>query len=244
VEVTVASANGRRRNVRVRRETVEVPSIEDVRMVDRQTGIGYFKLTSFQKTTATELDAALWKLHRAGMRALIIDLRGNPGGLLSASVEAADRFLDRGPIVSTRGRSPGEDYLYTARKPGTWSLPMAVLIDGDSASASEIFAGAIRDYSRGSIVGVTSYGKGSVQGIFPLSLAGAGVRLTTAKFYSPKNRPFSRVGVEPDVVIHTAARPDAAGQAPTERNDAALAAGLRVLRREIARNTPAPRKAG
>ena len=111
-----------------------------------------------------------------------------------------DKFVDDGVIVSTRGRSSLEDYNYTAHKAGTWEvIPLVVLIDGDSASASEIFAGAISDHHRGTIVGQRSYGKGSVQGIFPLASAGAGVRLTTAKFYSPSGAAISKVGVEPDI---------------------------------------------
>ena len=87
------------------------------------------------------------------MKSLVIDLRGNPGGLLTAAVDVADKFIDQGNIVSTRGRSPGEDFYYPAHRPGTWRMPLVVLIDGDGASASEIFAGAIRDYHRGTIVG-------------------------------------------------------------------------------------------
>ena len=123
------------------------------------------------------------------MRSLIIDLRGNPGGLLTASVEVADKFIADGGIVSTRGRSEQENFSYRAHRPGTWRVPLVVLIDGDSASASEIFAGAIKDSGRGKIVGTRSYGKGSVQGIFPLGKSGAGARLTTAKFYSPLGPP-------------------------------------------------------
>ena len=196
VEVTIASPAGSRRMV-VRRSHVEVPSIDDVKIADREYGIGYLKLTCFQKTTSRDLDAALWKLHREGMKSLVIDLRGNPGGLLTSSVEVADKFVEEGVIVSTRGRSAAEDYNYTGHKVGTWQVPLVLLIDGDSASASEIFAGAIRDHRRGTLVGQRSYGKGSVQGIFPLGLAGAGVRLTTAKFYSPSGKPISKVGVQP-----------------------------------------------
>jgi carboxyl-terminal processing protease len=195
------------RRLLVRREQVDVPSIEHAHIVDAATGTAYLKLAAFQKSTGADLDKALWALHRQGMRSLIIDLRGNPGGLLTASVDAADRFIETGVLVSTRGRNPAEDFTYTAQKAGTWSLPLAVLIDGDSASASEIFAGAIRDHQRGSIVGSRSFGKGSVQGIFPLNVANTGIRLTTAKFYSPLGKPFSKVGVEPTVEVRQATKP-------------------------------------
>ncbi|MGC4001685.1 MAG: S41 family peptidase [Pirellulales bacterium] len=135
------------RRVRVRREQVDVPSVDQAEIVDAASGLAYFKLTAFQKTTAADMDKALWALHRRGMKSLIIDLRGNPGGLLTASVEAADRFIESGTIVSTRGRNPQEDFVYTAQRAGTWNLPLVVLIDGDSASASEIFAGAMRESS-------------------------------------------------------------------------------------------------
>ncbi len=236
VDLTLA-ANGQSRTVRIRREQVEVPSIDDVRSIDKDYGIGYFKLTCCQTTTTRDLDAALWKLHRAGMRSLVMDLRGNPGGLLTTSVEVVDKFVDRGVIVSTRGRNPQEDYSYSAHEVGTWRVPLVVLIDGDSASAAEIFAGAIRDHRRGTIVGTQSYGKGSVQGIFPLSLANAGVRLTTAKFYSPNGYPYAKVGVKPDVLVQKVAKPVANGVAapPPPAPDAALAAGLDVARRQLAK---------
>ncbi len=114
----------------------------------------------------TELDAALFNLDRQQMRSLIIDLRGNPGGWLDAAVSVADRFVGEGIIVSTRGKNGIENQNYTAVRGGTWPTPLVILIDGDSASASEIFAGAIRDHQRGTLIGVTSYGKGSVQGLF------------------------------------------------------------------------------
>ena len=135
------------------------------------------------------------------MRSLIIDLRRNPGGLLDSAVEIADRFLDKGGIVSTRGRNGVENRNYVAREPGTWNIPLTVMIDGDSASASEIFAGAIRDNRRGTLVGQTSYGKGTVQGLFHTDTAAGGLRLTVSKFFSPLGRPISMQGVQPDVVI-------------------------------------------
>ncbi len=207
VNLTLAAPGQPARHVAIERRVVEVPSIDRVGIIDRQFGIGYIKLTCFQKTTARDLDAALWKLHREGMKSLVIDVRGNPGGLLMSAVEVVDRFVDSGIIVSTRGRSTAEDFTYSAHKVGKWRMPLVVIIDHDSASAAEIFAGAIRDHRRGTIVGTRSFGKGSVQGIFPLEEANCGVRLTTAKFYSPAGRPFSRVGVEPDIVVRVAARP-------------------------------------
>jgi carboxyl-terminal processing protease len=243
VNVTAVTSGQQPRQLRVRREHVEVPSIDEARLVDEGYGVAYVKLTCFQKTTTRDLDAALWRLHRQGMKALIIDLRGNPGGLLNTAVEVVDKFVDRGTIVSTRGRSRQEDYTYTAREAGTWRVPLVVLIDGDSASASEIFAGAIRDFHRGRIVGATSYGKGSVQGIFPLNLANSGLRLTTAKFYSPKGYPYSGVGVKPDVqVAHRVARPNLDEADPAVASDDALDQAMREARFQVA--APARKAAG
>ena len=171
-------------------------------MRDPQYGVGYFRLSQFQKTTPRDMDTALWKLHREGMKSLVIDERGNPGGELLAAVDVADRFIERGIIVSTRGRNTQEDRTYSAHEQqGKWRMPLVVIVDQDSASAAEIFAGAIRDHGRGKIVGVRSFGKGSVQMIIPLDESNAGVKLTTAKFYSPSGRPVSGVGVTPDHVV-------------------------------------------
>src|SRR5205823_612092 len=156
VELTAQSANEEPRRIVVRREHVEVPSVDDVKILDREYGVGYAKITCFQKTSSRDLDAALWRLHREGMRSLVLDLRGNPGGLLTSAVEIADKFIDDGVIVSTRGRNSLEDYNYTAHRAGTWHTPLVVLIDSDSASASEIFAGAIHDHRRGTIIGQRS----------------------------------------------------------------------------------------
>jgi carboxyl-terminal processing protease len=239
VDVTVLSPGFQPRNMRVRREQVEVPSVDQVKIVDPTNGIGYLRITCFQKTTSRDMDAALWKLNREGMRSLIIDLRGNPGGLLTSSVDLVDKFVDNGVIVSTRGRSPQEDYNYQARQAGTWRVPLVVLIDGDSASASEIFAGAIRDHRRGTIVGTRSYGKGSVQGIFPLAVGNAGLRLTTAKFYSPNGHPYSQIGVSPDVAVQEVAKPVASanntGEIINQVADSALEAAKNVARRTVAR---------
>jgi carboxyl-terminal processing protease len=238
-QLKVATGDEPPRAVSVRRKHVEVPSVDEVRIIDRDFGVGYFKLTCFQKTTARDVDAALWQLHREGMRSLVIDLRKNPGGLLTSAVEVADKFIEQGGIVSTKGRSVGEDFNYTAQRNGTWRVPLVVLIDGDSASAAEILAGALRDHRRATTVGERSYGKGSVQGIFPLSSGGAGVRLTTAKFYSPAGHPFSRIGVEPDIKVQTAAKPiDGPVAIPVSvsnsNDDAILNAGVQAARRQVA----------
>jgi len=242
VTLAVARGPGAARAVTVRREHVEVPSIEEETIVDPAAGIARVKISSFQKTTAADLDAALRRLDAAGMRALVIDLRGNPGGLLSAAVDVADLFLDRGLVVATRGRSPEEDFNYTAARSGTWRLPLVVMIDGDSASSSEILAGAIRDHRRGTLVGSRSYGKGSIQGIFPLDAAGVGMRLTTAKFFSPRGLPFSGVGVEPDVPVVTAALPPDGDLAAAEaqQSDAVLSTAVEVARRSVLRPAAAP----
>ncbi len=232
VVVSVVTPGHPARELRIRRRRVDVASIDEVEMLDPAQGIAYLRINCFQKSTARDLEAALWQLHRQGMRRLIIDLRGNPGGLLTTAVDAVDLFVDRGSIVSTRGRNVQEDFTYTARSGGTWNVPLVVLVDADSASAAEIFAGAIRDHRRGTLVGTRTYGKGSVQGIFPLSIDGAGVRLTTAKFYSPSGRSYNRVGVDPDIVVHTAARPIEGATPPAARRlDSILDAGLQTAQR-------------
>ena len=265
VVLTVSRPGETPREVSAVRRRVEVPSIDVATMLDRDAGIAYLRLTCFQKTTCYDLDRALWKLHAEGMRRLIIDLRGNPGGLLTTSVEAADRFLDRGVIVSTRGRSTQEDFTYVAHAEGTWRVPLVVLIDGNSASAAEIFAGAIADHQRGLVIGQRSYGKGSVQGIFTIETISAGLRLTTAKFYSPKGRPYSDYGVEPHQVVQTTLKPAVASPSAAEEltqltpapsqsvssrldfeNDAVLAAALRSIRQgaDLRQNIPAEQRPG
>jgi carboxyl-terminal processing protease len=230
VNLVVANVDGRERQISIRRRRVDVPSIDQIGMIDRERGIGYFRITSFQKTTLRELDAALWKLHREGMQRLIIDVRNNPGGLLPAAVDVSDRFVERGVIVSTRGRSAQEDATYVARETGKWRMPLVVIVDQDSASAAEIFSGAIHDLKRGTIVGVRSYGKGSVQGIFQLNGTNAGIRLTTAKFYSPNGKPYSHVGVEPDIEVRQAAKPIGGTIAAPAQSDPMLNAALDFAR--------------
>lgn len=245
VHVEPAKTNGLGRpafDADVRREHVDVPSLEDVEIVDASYGVAYARVPVFQKTTSRDLEQALWDLHAKGMRTLVLDLRGNPGGLLTSSVELADKFVAQGRIVSTRGRSAGEDFDYRAHRAGTWRVPLVVLIDDQSASASEIFAAAIRDNRRGTVVGERSFGKGSVQGIFPLGYGGAGIRLTTAKFFSPNGKPISQVGVQPDIVVRRANGLPEGAHAAAYRGtdqDTALSKALEIARSQVVKSTTA-----
>ncbi len=191
-----------RRVVAVRR-LIEAPSVEGVRMLDAPGGIGYVKITCFQKTTSSELKAAITELSKNGMNCLVVDLRQNPGGLLQEAIDVSDLFLDSGTIVQTRGR--GGVRAYSARPRRFCETPLVLLIDENSASASEIFAGAMQENGRARVVGTQSFGKGTVQAIVQLSCETrsakpiAGLRLTTEKFYSPKGVAYGGVGVYPDV---------------------------------------------
>lgn len=189
-----------RRSVTVARRAVQVKSIPVAKIVDESRGIGYIQMTGFQKSSPAELDEALQKLNRQGMRVLIWDLRGNPGGLLTAAVEVLDRFIDNGVLVSTKGRTTDQNYSYSAHRQQKWNVPLVLLTDENSASASEIVAGAVKDYQRGVIVGRKTYGKWSVQSIFPIQRS-VGLRLTTAKFYSPAGKTLGKIGVKPDVEV-------------------------------------------
>ena len=236
LQMSIHSPQQQPRDVSLVRQHVEVPSVDGVCLIDEDQKIGYLRLISFQRSTSRELDEALWNLYHQGMKSLVIDVRSNPGGLLSASVDIADKFVPQGTIVSTRGRSPQEDFDYPARRSSTWELPLVVLVDENSASASEIFAAAVHDHQRATLVGRKSYGKGSVQGIFPLARCGAGLRLTTAKFYSPNGQPISKVGVKPDIVVHQTEKPVmmTIGTKPLPEQDPILRAGIDAARQKVA----------
>ena len=137
--LVVAAPGEAERQIAVRRQRIEVPSVDQVHIIDAQQGVGYMRLTCFQKTTRRDLEAALWRLNREGMRSLIIDLRGNPGGLLISSVDVADLFLTQGVIVSTHGRIAQEDSTYMAHEEGTWSVPLTLIIDQESAPRPRSF---------------------------------------------------------------------------------------------------------
>jgi len=233
-QLSVATNGNTLRQFMLQREHLDVSSVANVKLVDPSFGIGCFKVKSFQKTTGHDVDLALWQLSGQGMRSLIIDLRGNPGGLLTAAVEVTQKFVESGTIVSTRGRGIGEGRDYQAHGTGPWRMPLVVLIDGNTASAAEIMTGALRDYRRATIVGVRSYGKGSVQTVFPLAIGGVGVELTTAQFYSPLGAAFSHVGVEPDVWVKEPAQPVEGAAADTViRDDEVLDAAMQVARSQL-----------
>ena len=200
VKLKIARAGKTWDAVLIRRE-VQVRSIPEMKIVDRDNGIGYIKLIGFQKSTSQEFEAAMRNLEGQGMRALILDVRGNPGGLLTAAVELLDRLIDNnGVLVSTRGRSTDQNWTYRSQHNGASQVPLVLLTDGDSASASEIVAGAVKDHHRGTIVGRKTYGKWSVQSIFHVGRS-TGLRLTTARFYSPNGHTYGQIGIEPDVLV-------------------------------------------
>ncbi len=239
VEIEVQSPlTSQTRSGRFPRRAVQVKSIPVAKIIDPAAGVGYIQMTGFQKTTAAEMDAALAKLKRQGMKSLIWDLRGNPGGLLTAAVEVLDRFVSGGVLVSTKGRVSDQNWKYSARPEGTTSIPLVLLVDGDSASASEIVAGAILDHHRGTIVGRKTYGKWSVQSIFPVQ-GSTGLRLTTAKFYSPKGNTYGKVGVRPHVVVERPAGEHIAYYGKSSdlemARDQDIQKGLEVLNRQAYR---------
>src|SRR6185503_15919683 len=187
--------------------TRAIIKIRSVRSHLEGKNIGYIRITSFNEQTDVGLNNAIKNLKQQANNKLIgivLDLRNNPGGLLDQAVAVSDAFLDKGEIVSTRGRRTDDAQRYNAR-PGDVAagLPVAVLINGGSASASEIVAGALQDHHRAVVMGTKSFGKGSVQTIIPLAGHGA-MRLTTARYYTPSGRSIQAKGIDPDIVVEAA----------------------------------------
>lgn len=182
------------------RARINVPSIKDAKILE--DGIGYLRLIQFNEPTADDLQKALEKLIDEGLRALIIDLRNNPGGLLTSATEVSEKFLKRGTvIVSTQGRSEKPQQVFRSKGRIHYAdFPMVLLVNGGSASASEIVAGALQDQNRAIVVGEKTFGKGSVQSVLPLD-DGSAIRLTTAKYYTPNKRVIHEKGIEPDIVV-------------------------------------------
>ena len=179
-------------------------TIQSVRSRLERGDIGYVRITSFSEQTASGLEKAVQSLRtqsKGKLKGFVLDLRNNPGGLLDQAVAVSDDFLDKGEIVSTRTRRPEDSQRFNA-KPGDIikGLPMVLLINAGSASASEIVAGALQDHHRAIVVGTRSFGKGSVQTIIPLQGHGA-MRLTTARYYTPSGRSIQGKGIDPDIVV-------------------------------------------
>ena len=181
------------------REVIEVKS---VRAKDLGDGIAYIRISSFQERTGKDLLKAIDQFQKNGISALVLDLRNDPGGLLNQAVQVSDLFLDKGQlIVYTEGRIKNQDLRFSAEHGAQLpKVPMVVLVNGGSASASEIVAGALQDWKRALVLGTKTFGKGSVQTVIPLS-DGSGLRLTTAKYYTPKGRSIHGTGIVPDIVV-------------------------------------------
>ena len=181
--------------------TREIIKLHSVRYEMLSDDIGYLKLTQFKHNTADESRNAVRDMLRKGMRALILDLRNNGGGLLDASVKISSMFLRNGLIVETKGRSErANDKYYADKNYYQTNIPMTVLINGGSASASEIVAGALNDRGRAKLIGEKSFGKGSVQTLFPLT-DGSGVYVTIARYYTPSGKVIDHVGLSPDIEV-------------------------------------------
>ena len=187
-------------DVTITRAVIKITSVRS----RTEGNIAYLRITTFNEQTSPGLEAAIKERKEdigEDLIGYVLDLRNNPGGLLDQAIEVSDAFLDQGEIVSTRGRDPDDAQRYNAR-PGDLAegLPVVVLINGGSASASEIVAGALQDHRRAIVLGTTSFGKGSVQTIIPLSGSGA-MRLTTARYYTPSGRSIQGTGIDPDIVV-------------------------------------------
>ncbi len=189
-------------DITIERAKIHVRSIRGARIVDSDYKIGYLAVSNFQENTVKDMDEAIEDLLKKDMKGLVLDLRFNPGGLLSAAVEMADRFLERGVIVSTRGRDKTQNFIYKAKKQGTYSnFPLIVLVNNGSASASEIVAGAIKDHRRGLLLGIKTFGKGSVQSLIPVEDGESALKLTTARYYTPSGVCIHEKGIDPHIKV-------------------------------------------
>jgi len=224
------------------RDVINVPSVRRVTRIGRHNRIGYVQLANFQRSTATEMSSALQGLLREGrIDGLVLDLRGNPGGLLQAAVGVCNLFIKKGTALTTRGRGFGQTRTYRISH---WrfshhDLPLVLLVDRQSASASEIVAGALRDHRRATLVGSRTYGKGVVQSILPVEAGQSAVYLTTARFFGPDQQPFHGTGIAPDVAVELPA--EALGARPVKvdpQADPALKRALEVMADQLRESAP------
>jgi carboxyl-terminal processing protease len=184
----------------ITRTIINVASVKGAHV--NADGIGYIRIISFDQRSADLLQQGLEDMLEQGMKSLVLDLRNNPGGLLTAAIDVSQKFLDkRDPVVFTQGRDITSRKTYRARGPHHYkNFPIVILINGGSASASEIVAGALQDHKRAILVGQRSFGKGSVQSVLPM-YGGTAIRLTTAKYYTPSERVIHHRGIMPDIVV-------------------------------------------
>lgn len=203
IRITIVREGREPFDVSITRSVIKITSVRS----RAEGNVGYVRITSFNEQTESGLKRAVEKLRDEigdDFQGLVLDLRNNPGGLLDQAVAVSDAFLNRGEIVSTRSRKPEDTTRFNAREGDLVDgMPVVVLINGGSASASEIVAGALQDHRRAVVLGTKSFGKGSVQTIMPLSGNGA-MRLTTARYYTPSGRSIQAKGVDPDIIVNPA----------------------------------------
>lgn len=201
LKVTIGRANVEPFDITIKRDVIKITSVRS--RIEKD--VGYVRITTFSEQTNKSTKEAIKKLKKnKNLKGFVLDLRNNPGGLLEQAVYVSDLFLEKGEIVSTRGRDSENPETYKA-KPGDVinGLPLVVLINGGSASASEIVAGALQDHKRAIILGTQSFGKGSVQTIIPVNPYGA-LRMTTARYFTPSGRSIQKKGISPDIVVEEA----------------------------------------
>jgi len=185
--------------------TREIIKVKSVKSKILEGGIGYVKINQFQEQTANDLAAAMKKLNEGKITSLVLDLRNDPGGLLNSSIDVASQFLEKGKLVVYTKTRSGEKSEFFTDNNSHFKLPMVVLVNQGSASASEIVAGALKDWNRAVTLGTVTFGKGSVQTVIPLS-DGSGLRLTTAKYYTPKGTSIQGTGITPDIIVKLQAK--------------------------------------
>ncbi len=211
-------------DVKLVRDEIKVKSVKSS-LEGQDKDIGYIRISSFTEQTQEGLEAAISSIKKqtgSKLKGYIIDLRNDPGGLLDQAISVSDTFLDRGEIVSTRGRHADETQRFNAQRGDLADgKSVVVLINGGSASASEIVAGALQDHKRATVIGTRSFGKGSVQTIVPLGSQGA-LRLTTARYYTPSGRSIQARGIDPDTVIEEELPPDLQGKDTSTKGEASL----------------------
>ncbi|MBO5088127.1 MAG: S41 family peptidase [Lachnospiraceae bacterium] len=231
VTVTVYRASDKKEHdFTMKRRKVENPTVE-YKMLDNN--IGYIQISSFAEVTAEQFVEGIINLDTSGMEGLIIDLRDNGGGLLDIAVAMLDYMLPEGKIVYTEDKDGNVTSEYTSTDEYQFNKPLVVLVNGYSASASEIFAGAIKDYGIGTIIGETTYGKGIVQRMFPLD-DGSAIKLTIAKYFTPKGNDIHKIGIEPDVEVELDA--DAYRESDGEK-DNQLDAAIECIMQKLGKST-------